>query len=262
MIRNPRRLRPAAITTQRPRPRVGPAGRTLGWLSAGSLLGVAVVAGLTGTGASARAASAAPAHSSCVTHHTNVEGEDAGENSAFGNKGRVYINTKAVIDSLQSSIFRSFFVVGPPGWNVEDGWTANNGGQRAPQAYGDWEINGQTAAPTLSGQLLGEDSDHDFRIENASDAKIWRFYTGSESSPFAFSPTMNFNDGTPFTNSEHYQNCDSLDGGMSNLSFAFTIENWTSGYDNLKCAFDNSSTWFFHKDSNSALNVNQTSSSC
>jgi hypothetical protein len=70
---------------------------------------------------------------------------------------------------------------------------------------------------------------------------------------------MNFNTGSPVTNSERYNSCDSLWAHMYDLSHMTSDGSWSASYGDLKCWADTSSTWYLHKDSNSELHVNQTS---
>jgi len=186
---------------------------------------------------------------------------------AYGNKGFIYVNTSSVINTLQDAIARSHFVLLPAGYNVEVGWAANENGHKGPIVYAEWEINNVTRAPyydpNSNGRGLATDNDFRFRVENIGDEGIWRFVFDDDSSPFAYSPTLPYNHGQPYDQSEHYNTCDSLYTHMYDLSsYDYTTGTWSASYSNLECALNDPPDWYFHKNSNSDFDVTQTSSSC
>lgn len=229
-------------------------------IAASCLLGVATISGTT-------LASVTSASASCATNHVAVNGYDENNSSAFGNKGYIYVNTSSVIDGLQDAISRSLFLYGPAGYNVEVGWAANENGYRNPTVYAEWEINGTTEPPyydpNSNGQNLATDSNHRFRVENVGNNGIFRFIFDGDPSPFAYGPTLPFQYGTPHGQSEHYNQCDSLYTHMYDLSYAINeTPDWSSSYNDLECYGDTSTTWYFHKNSDSDFDVTQTSSFC
>jgi len=236
-------------------------GSTATCVLAGCVLGLATV----GVALFTKTAPSLAAADSCVTHHTNVEGYDKGLADAFGNKGYIYINTSSVIGSLHDDIARSLAVIFPNGDDVEVGWFADpQAGYHNPTVYAEWINHGVDSGTQPDTSFsLSENSDVRFRVENVGDNDIWRFVVDGQSSPFNYSPTMEYNYGQPLTNSEHYNSCDSLYTDMYDLSDASSPGYWQSSYTNLECYIDTSvNDWYFHKISNSELDVTQTSSTC
>jgi hypothetical protein len=204
-------------------------------------------------------APSAPALAACSFFHANVNGTDYG-GAHYGNKSHIYVNTNSVINGLQDAIFRSIFVVGSSGNDVEVGWTANNGGHSGPTVFAEWVNRGVDSGPKFyTGYSLSTDNNYRFFVENVGHVEIFRFLVDGESSPFKYSPTMNFNTGAMVTNSEHYNTCDSLYTHMYDLAYMVSNGSWSSSYGNLQCSYNNSS-WYLHKNSNSELHVNQSSS--
>lgn len=219
----------------------------------GCLLGTATVCGTIFI-------SSPPAAAACTAHHVNVE---AYEKTAtrYGNRATVYVNTSATISSFNDSVFRSLFIAGSAGNDVEVGWTAHNGGHSGPTVYAEWVNRGTDSGPRFyTGYSLDTDSYYNFIVENVGHIGIFRFYVDGESSPFAYSPTMNFDTGVPLTNSEHYNSCDSLWTHWYNVNFFRSDGTWSTAYNDLECLINTSSTWYLHKISNSELLVNSSSS--
>lgn len=74
------------------------------------------------------------------------------------------------------------------------------------------------------------------------------------------SPTMNFSQGTAWTNSERYNTCDPLYAHFYNLNYCNAsggVCSRTSSYNDLECAADTSSTYLFDKKNNSEHYVDQ-----
>lgn len=228
--------------------------RLLCLIGLGCLLGAATASETT-------LALAAPASAQdCFTQHHNVVGSTA--NLEYGAKGWIYVNTSTVINSLHDSLYRSFY-----GWRdaynfVEVGWGAgpnNISGNSGPTVYAYWQ-NSSTPGQFVY-KSLSDDTDYRFRLENVGDIYIWRFVFGSESSPFAYSPTMSFNQGYSQSNSEHYSSCDSLYDHHYDLSYyTYQTGSWSSDWGNWYCNFNNTVDWYLHKDSASELHVTQNGS--
>jgi hypothetical protein len=197
---------------------------------------------------------------SCVVQHTNVNGYDAGNKNVFGNKGYIYVNTAATIDGLTSWIARSFFVYRNKRNWVEVGWIAIPGMQySSPTVYADWMNRGTfSKVQFYTGYTLNENGDYRFREENVGDQDIWRFVVDGQSSPFNYSPTMDFNYGTALTNSEHNENCDSLYTDMYDLSDATSPSYWAP-WANPTCWNDTATGWYLHEISDTEVDVTQTS---
>jgi hypothetical protein len=231
----------------------------------GCLLGAATIGGTLASGALAVAApraglaAARSVARSCATHHTNVEGSDKGNNATYGQKGYIYINTSTTLGNLQDDIFRTYSEWGPPGWNVEFGW-GDGPDFSGPTVISDYEMDGHTANAQSLSYSLTDNTDVRFRIENIGLQYIWRYVVDGQSTPIGYSPTMNFNYGTPHTNSEHYNNCDSMWTHMWNLSYSNNVPpNWSSSFSNLQCYLDDSiNDWLFDKISNQEEQVNET----
>src|SRR6266567_5157476 len=237
---------------------VGSARRILSFVALGCLLGAATVVGTV-------LVSVTPALASCSDFHTNVEGKDTSGNY-YGNRAFIYVNTSSVINNLNNSIFRSLGVVGSFGNDVEVGWSANNppGSHSGPTVYAEWINRDTDSRPRFySGYSLKLDTNYTFLVENVGHINIFRFKVDGQSSPFDYSPTMNFNTGTVITNSEHYNTCDSLYTHMYALSHMRSDTSWHD-YDNLACLLNNSGgNWLFNKISNTELKVDpNTGSTC
>jgi len=198
----------------------------------------------------------------CATSHANVDGYDAGPFGAFGNKGYIYINTKTTLDSINATIWRSFFVSSDAYDEVEFGWTDVPNSVPTPAA--DWYIDGQPSAVHTFNYDLTYDTDVRFRIENLGTQNIFRFVIAGQSSPIGYSAALPFGSGFEMTNSEHYNSCDSMWTHMQDLAYELPVGVWNSGYQNLEheCAapFNTKGDgWLFDKSSNSELYVSQTS---
>jgi hypothetical protein len=235
------------------RERGGSARRIASFVALGCLMGAATVGGTI-------FASRTPALASCSSIHANVQAKDASSNH-YGNRAHIYVNTSTVINNLRDALFRSLAVRGSLGNDVEVGWTANNGGHSGPTVFAEWVNRGADSGPKFyTGYSLSTNTDTTFIVENVGHIGIFRFYVDGQSSAFNFSPTMNFNSGLLITNSEHYNTCDSLWTHMYNINYFDANGNWSSSYGNLQCRKNTSTGWYLHKDSNSELHVNQTSS--
>lgn len=230
----------------------GGARRAASCIAVGGLLGAATVAGTVMVSGSSAVAS-------CTSKHENVNAEDAGEDVAYGNQSTIYVNSGTAISDLSKSIFRSIFVFGSAGNDVEVGWTANNGGHKDPVVYSEWVNRGADSdANIYTGYSLTQGNNYHFEVTNVNNIDIWRYYVGGQSTAFDYSPTMNFNYGIAVTNSERNAECDSMEAHFYNLKYAFSNSDWAT-YENLKCYLNNTTDWYYHKLSNSEERVNQTS---
>lgn len=236
------------------RPERGGSVRRLASLIAlGCLLGAATVGGTTFV-------LAVPASASCISAHENVQAKDAG-GFQYGNRGNIYVNSSTVINSLQDSLYRSLMVFDNGSNFVEVGWGAgphNITGNSGPTVFAFWINDGVSGKKIWSS--LTTDTDRTFTVENVSQVRIFRFYFDGESSPFAFSPTMDFNYGLLAPNSEHYNTCDSLWAHMNGLNYFDASGNWSVSYGNLECWYNSSTGWYLYKNSDSELHVYSSSS--
>src|SRR6266487_3699459 len=89
---------------------------------------------------------------------------------------------------------------------------------------------GSTRGPQVSTSTspLSEDTNRTFTVENAGHIEIWRFYFDSESSPFAYSPTMIFNSSTALSTSQLRTPCNSLWTHMYCLNYISSGAVWPS----------------------------------
>jgi hypothetical protein len=234
-------------------------GSTLGWVAArigaGCLLGAATLAG-AGTASTAAAANA------CVSHHANAEAYDAQGSVFWGTKGYIYINTQNTLSGLNDAIWRSFLDFSGNGTqNVEFGWTDHNGGYSSPTPGSDYMVATTTQPPSFWPSFtLHYDSNVRFRIENLSNQGVFRYVIDGQSSPIAYSPTMNFNQGFAVTNSEHYNSCDTMWTDMFSLQHQYAINPGWSDWANITCWADTSQNdWYVHAVSSTEVQVNQNS---
>lgn len=164
----------------------------------------------------------------------------------------MYINDRSTLNGVQDYIVRSLFINSLPGNDVEVGWAAGVGiiPNNNPTPYAEWINRGADSFIQATGQILSTNSYLTFKVENVGNAGIWRFYLDNQSSPFNYSPTMNFNNGLPATNSEHDSTCDSLWSHMYGLQDQPNIGHWQN-YTNLQCYIDTSvNQWYFDRISN------------
>ena len=202
------------------------------FIATGCMLGgLTVVA--TGLGSST------PVLAACNSVHQNAEGYD-NSYPRYGNHGRIYVNTSATIGGLQAAIHRSLFVVGSFWENdVEVGWTANNGSHSGPTVFSEWVNRGSDSGPRFyTGISLLYDTDYKFEVKNVGHVKIFRYVVDGESSPFDYSPTMNFNLGTIVTNSERRNTCDTMYTEMTSLGYIDSNGNLNFGYGHLACFYN------------------------
>jgi hypothetical protein len=229
------------------------ARRSAAQILLGCLLGVATVGAVT-TVSTSTASAASP----CAANHVNVEGDDYNA-VHYGNLADIYVNTASVINNLNSSIFRSIFVLNSFGNDVEVGWMANDEGYSDPTVYAEWINRGADSSPQPFGlQVLNENSYSGFFVDNVGHVDIFRFYVGDLR--FNYSPTMTFNTGYTVTNSEHYNQCDSLWTEMNNLEYQYADGTWSSSYNDLVCYSDDSvNAWLLNDEiSNSEVQVDLT----
>ena len=235
-------------------------------LAVGCVLGLATIGGMilssaTPAVAGTPAASDQIAPASCVATHTNVEGYNAADAALYGNEAMIYVSDSATLNSSQAGIYRSLFIWGPPGNDVEVGWAGGpetGSPMNEPTVYSEWVSDGADSYAQWYG-TINSNTDYHFKVENVGDIGIWRFYFDGDSTPFKYSPTMNFNTGYALTNSEHHNNCDSMWAHFYGLGDSPSIGNWTSSYGDLECWTDNSvNDWLFYKDSNSENHVYNT----
>jgi hypothetical protein len=166
----------------------------------------------------APAAATAAATAACSTSHQNVEGYDYTD-PHYGNAGLIYVNDSSTLGSLHDDAARSLFDVGSVGNDVEVGWDDHNG-TSSPTVYAEWVNRGVDSGPQhYTGYSLSYNTNYTFKVQNIGHISIWRFYIDGQGSPFNYSPTMNFQQGTVLTNSERYNTCDSMFTHMYNLQY-------------------------------------------
>ena len=200
------------------------------------------------------------AFASCDSFHANVQAYDNSGSGYFGNFAHIYVNTSDTINGLNKAIGRTLLVFdNAQTGNVEFGWTANNGGYAKAVAASDYMVNGFTQPPNLFGSTypLNMDTHYSFRIENANDIKIFRYYFDGQSSPIGYSPTMSFNEGYAVTNDERNTNCDTLYTDMTGLQDMISNGSWYD-YNNFACWTNTSSGWYLHSAAGSTIDVNTT----
>ncbi|MGH3399134.1 MAG: hypothetical protein ACRDPO_31065 [Streptosporangiaceae bacterium] len=208
----------------------------------------------------------------CAANHVNVEGYDANKPPSYGNEGSIYVLTQSTLNGINDNIYRSLFVRGPGGSSgnsfyndVEVDWTAGNGMfSNTPVVYSEWVIDGQDSGQqNYTGYTLNPNTNYHFKVENVGGDRIFRFVVDGQSSPFNYSPQVNFNEGYDITNSEHHNNCDTLYANFTNLQWSPSYGTWsTSGYQDYECFADNSTDWYFHKNSNTSSDVTQNFGVC
>jgi hypothetical protein len=197
--------------------------------------------------------------------HENIEGYDAGQpepnGASSGNRALIFINGSGVISSLHDFIARSLFVLNntdPLDNNAEVGWGVGGAGPSSPEAYAEWVNRGVNSdAQFYPGYTLTPGNNTVFTVVNTGGIGIFRFYVDSQSSPFYYSATLNFNSGWIATNSERYNNCDSVFTQMSGLNYYSLVSStWFSNYLDLECYNTSAPGWYFDKISNSEEQVN------
>ena len=243
-------------------------GSTLGWVAArigaGCLLGAATLAGAGVAAAGTGVASAAVQANACVNHHANVASYDAQGPSFWGTKGYIYINTAGALTGLQNTVARTFLVyAGSYTADVEFGWVDNDGGYSSPTPVSDYMVAGTTQPPSFWPTFpLHTNSNVRFRIENLGNQGVFRYVIDGRSSPIAFSPTMDFNQGFAVTNSEHYNSCDTMWTDMFSLQHQYAINPGWSDWANITCfrVTDPSiNDWYLHAVTSTEVQVNQDS---
>jgi hypothetical protein len=196
------------------------------------------------------------ASAACTSSHQNVEGQNTGNTSIFGNRGGVYVNAGIDYPGLNNSIHRSLFVWGG-GLDsngkflndVEVGWTAHQPSGVFPFSYTEWVNRGVDSG--LRHELeLAIDSTPNLRVQDGDGNNLWTFFQGS--TDLGQSALMNFNDGRAITNSERRNTCDSGYAHFTSLKTCNTRNSCTwLTYGVLACYSDNMSGYLFDKIDNS-----------
>jgi hypothetical protein len=233
--------------------RGGSTRRLVGLITLGCLLGAATAAMAAGT----PLVSAAPASAdTCSAAVANVEG---GRSSFhYGTNALVYVNTKATVNAYNNGFVRSLGVIVDNNNWVEVGWSAHIAGTTSPQVFAEWDNRGTPGAKNY--KLVNYATDYGFTVDNVGHIEIFRFHFNGESSPFKYSPTMNFNTGQPIGNSERHNWCQSLWAHMSNLSDQISDHSWET-WDDWNWCLNSSARnkHYIHKDSATELHVTATS---
>jgi hypothetical protein len=230
----------------------GSARRLASLIALGCLLGAATAAGTTFL-----SAAPAPADtSSCSAAVANVEG---GRSSFhYGVNGEAYVNTSTTVNAYNDGFVRSFGVIVDNNNWVEIGWSAHIAGTTSPQAFAEWDNNGTPGAKNY--KLVSYGTDPGFQIQNVGHIEIFRFYFNTETSPFAYSPTMTFNTGQPIGNSERHNWCQSLYAHMQNLADQLSDGSFETWDDWSWCLNDSArNPYYIHKDSSTEFHVTATS---
>lgn len=204
----------------------------------------------------------AAATAACASSHQNVEGYDYTA-PHYGNAGLVYVNNSSTLGSLRDSVHRSLFNIGSVGNDVEVGWTANNGGYSSPTVYAEWVNRGVDSGPQFyTGYSLNYNTNYTFKVQNIGHISIWRFYIDGQGSPFNYSPTMNFQQGTALTNSERRNTCDSMFTHMYNLQYYSALKAFHPYSSLSEYACTATDGWKLNILSNTELYVDQNGGTC
>lgn len=234
------------------------------YIAVGCLLGLLTIVGIVASPLAAMSATSVAAMkalpAACSTYRTNVDGTDAANVVEYGDQGYVYVNTSETLSGLNNTIYRSLFIISTAGNDVEVGWAAGpdiGSPMNKPTLYAEWVSDGTDSLPQFNG-TINSNTNYQFVVKNVGDVGIWRFVFSNDSSPFDYSPTMNFNTGQAVTNSEHHNNCDTMWAHFYNLEDAPNTDSWTN-YGDYECLSDNSiNGWYFNRTSNNEGYVTQT----
>jgi hypothetical protein len=242
------------------RPERGGSVRRLACLTAlGCLLGAATAAGRTFVSAApASAVSAAPAsEDTCSAELANVEGGRLSNH--YGTRADVYVNTNSTVNAYDYGFVRSLGVISDNNNFVEVGWSAHIAGTTSPQVFAEWNDRGTVGS--FNYKLVNYGTNYGFTVDNVGHIEIFRFYFDGESSPFQYSPTMNFDTGEPLGNSERRNWCQSLYAHMYNLNDMTPSGSWET-WDNWAGCKNTTSRnpYYMHKDSDTELHVTSSSS--
>lgn len=236
-------------------PTRGSVRRLASLIALGSLLGAATAA----TVAATTFVSAAPAsaENTCSVESANVEGGRLSYH--YGVNGEVYVNTSATVNAYNNGFVRSLGVIVDNNNWVEIGWSAHIAGTTSPQVFAEWDNAGTPGSKNY--KLVSYDTDYGFTIANVGHVEIFRFYFNTETSPFAYSPTMSFDTGQVLGNSERRNWCQSLYAHMHNLADQLSDGSWET-WDNWTGCKNTTvrNPYYMHKDSDTELHVTSSSS--
>lgn len=178
------------------------------------------------------------ASQACDYHQANVQGQDYPANDHWGNGGTIHVSTQDTLNNLNSYIYRSLFVYGQQtGSDVEIGWTDRwNGSEPFPYPYAEWVDVGiqDPGAITDPNSDINTNQDRVFKVQNTGHVNKFRFYFGTETVPFNYSPAMSFQVGTLATNSEHKNTCDTMYAHFHDLEYFDSAGNWNTPWENLQ----------------------------
>lgn len=191
----------------------------------------------------------------CVGAHTMVQGADL-KDPRWGNGAYLYINDQSSLSDLHGGDGRSLKVLVSPLWDVEVGWVDDDG-THVPTVFSEQLRDGTLYKPWLDTKYkLGYNSYITFKVQNTTHQGFWRFYVGSQTTPFNISKQFPHNSGdsqtgVDLTNSEHYSSCDSLWTEFHGLEYFNSAARWVGGYGNLEPWCDSTEgRWLFFKHPN------------
>jgi hypothetical protein len=232
--------------------RSGSARRLACLTALGCLLGAATVAGMTFVSAAAPASA-----DTCSAAYANVEGGRLSQH--YGNRGHIYVNTNSTVNAYNYGFIRSLGVISDNNNYVEIGWSAHISGTTSPQVFAEWNDRGTPNGYNY--KLVPYDTDQWFKVVNPPGGNpIFQYWFGDDSSPFKYSPTMNFGTGQVLGNSERRNWCQSLFTHMYDLN-DYTSSGWETWDGWAGCTNTTSRNPFYmHKDSDTELHVTSSSS--
>jgi len=205
--------------------------------------------------------SAAPARADCDAH-ANVNGYRLSYH--YGTFGHVYTNKQATVNQYDAPFIRSLFAYYDSNNWVEVGWLAHDYGEGSPRVYAYWRNRGnyRSGGPQFAYGVLSYNDFYRFYVENVGHIEIWRFYFNGYTSPFTYTPTMNFDTAQPWGNSERW-----CDYRVSLFTDMYGLNDYTSGgtwedWDNWAGCINGSdrNKYYLHRISSTELLVNTNSS--
>lgn len=237
------------------RPERGGSARRLACLIAvGCLLGAVAAAGTT----LVSAAPAPAASSSCSAAFAQVEGGRS--SSHYGVRANVYVNTNSTVNAYNDGFVRSLGVFYNSNNWVEVGWSAHIEGTTSPQVFAEWQ-NGSGNHGYYNYKLVSYDTNYKFWAVNLPGGNpIFQFWFDGDTSPFHYSPTMNFGTAQPLGNSERHNWCQSLYAHFYNLN-DYTSSGWET-WDNWNACLNSTARnpYYMHRDSDTEFHVTNDSS--
>jgi len=191
-------------------------------------------------------------HQNLLTYDTTTQ--------MYGNKADVLVNN-VDFSALNAAIFRSLFVIGSAGNDVEVGWTAHNLNATNPTLYIEWVDHGTNHGPFYHGGLVAGTT-HNLKIQDANADGIYSAYI--DTAYFAQTGTMNFTQGRVEVNTERNNTCDTAYSHFTNLKDCRTPSPCTyNTYSNLQLWRNDMADYYCNKIDDSQYFVQKgTATSC